>query len=201
MRRMGVVVIGGVALLAILLVPHLSGAAGPALSALQGSYSETGEGSFAACLLPPNYVEVPCSTSGAVPFPFSSAGTGQVTVGPSGSACATSTAVASDLPPDASPPIVAAVHEVLTVTDYNPTTETGDIASKAYTGGKCKGATFDSTGATLYNNFTYHFVVTDDEHRWDLVVTSWTDPQGGIGSFLSTDKFIRQSAAPGNSGD
>jgi hypothetical protein len=192
MRGKSVVVSVGFALLAILLVPHLSEAANTALSALQGSYSDTGQGTFAACLLPPKYVEVPCSTNGAIPFPFSFADTGQVTVGPSGSACATGTAVASDLPPDASPPIIAVVHEVLTVTKYNPTTQTGDIASKAYTGGKCKGATFDPTGATLYNSFTYHFVVTDDGDRWDLVVTSWTDPQGGIGSFLATDKFLRQ---------
>jgi hypothetical protein len=53
------------------------------------------------------------------------------------------TAVGSDLPPDASPPIVVVVHEAFTVTGYDPTTETGDIASKAYTGGKCNGATFD----------------------------------------------------------
>jgi hypothetical protein len=178
----------------------LSRADGPSLSSLQGSYSETVQGTFAACLLPDG-VEVPCSTSGAVPFPFSSAGIGQVTVGSSGSACGTGTVVASDLPPNASPPLEAVVHEVLTVTHYNPATQTGDIASKAYTGGKCRGATFDPTGATLYNTFTYHFVVTDEGNRWDLIVTSWTDPAGGIGSFLVTDKFLRQTTASRDSRD
>jgi hypothetical protein len=194
MKRKSAVISAGFALLAILIVPHLSRADGPTLSLLQGSYSETVQGTVAVCFLPDG-VEVPCSTSGAVPLPFSTAATGQVTVGPSGSACATGTAIASDLPPNASPPIEAVVHEVLTVTDFDPTTETGHIASKAYTGGKCHGATFDPTGATLYNTFTYHFVVTDDGNRWDLIVTSWTDPEGGIGSFLVTDKFLRQSTA------
>ncbi len=200
MRRKSIVVSAGFTLLAILMAPHLSRAVNSSLSSLQGKYSETGQGTFAACLLPPNYIEVPCTTSGAISFPFSSAVTGQVTVGPSGSACVTSTAVASDLPPGASPSIVAAIHEALTITHYNPITQTGDISSKAYTGGKCKGATFDPSGDTLYNTFTYHFVVADEVNRWDLIVTSWTDPEGGIGSFVVTDKFLRQSAASRDSG-
>jgi hypothetical protein len=197
MKRMRVVSISGFVLLAILLVPHFSGAAGPSLSALQGSYSETGQGSFAACLLSTG-VEVPCTTSGASAHAFGLAETGQVSIGPSGSACTTITAVGSDLPPDAFPPLMVVVHEVLTVTGYDPITGTGDIASKAYTGGHCNGVSFDSTGATLYNSFKYHFAVTDKGNRWDLIVTSWTDPEGGIGSFLVTDTLLRQSAQ-GNS--
>lgn len=113
------------------------------------SYSVSGQGTFSACLLPPDYKEVPCSTSGALPFPFTYAGTGQVSVGPSGSACATYTAAGANLPPGARPILVVQEHEVLTITDYDATTETGDIYSKAYIGGKCNGAVFDPAGATL----------------------------------------------------
>jgi spermidine synthase len=57
------------------------------------------------------------------------------------------------------------------------------------------------THPALYNTFTYHFVVADSGNRWDLIVTNWTDPQGGIGSFLATNKFLRQSATATNSQD
>jgi hypothetical protein len=198
MRKAALVYTASLALLAVVLVLHPSASAGVSLAALQGSYSETGQGSFSACLLPPSYSEVPCSTSGALPSAFTYAGTGQVTVGPSGSACSTSTAVASSLPPGAPPPLVTVVREVLTVT-YDATTETGDITSNAYTGGKCNGAAFDSTGATLYNSFTYHFAVSDNGKRWDLLVTNWTDPQGGIAQFVVTDTLLRQSGEAHNS--
>ena len=86
--------------------------------------------------------------------------------------------------------------------DHRPcdtTTETGDIASAANSGGKCNGAAFDSSGATLYNSFTYHFAVTENGKRWDLVVTNWTDPQGGIAQFVATDTLLRQSGKEGSS--
>ena len=200
MRKVAAALTGGLALAAMMLALHSSAFADVSLAALQGSYSETGQGSFSACLLPPNYSEVACSTSGALPVPFTYSGTGQVTVGPSGSACATNTVVAANLPPGAPPPLVAVVREVLTVTDYDATTETGDISSKAYIGGKCYGAAFDSRGATLYNSFTYHFAVTENGNRWDLVVTNWTDPQGGIAQFVATDTLLRQSGKENSSG-
>ena len=193
MRKVATALTGGLALAAMMLALHSSAFADVSLAALQGSYSETGQGSFSACLLPPSYSEVPCSISGALPFPFTYAATGQVTVGPSGSACSTSTVVAANLPPGASPPLVVVVREVLKVTDYDATTETGDISSKAYLGGKCNGAEFDPTGATLYNSFTYHFVVTDNGKRWDLVVTNWTDPQGGAAQIVAAFTLLRQS--------
>jgi hypothetical protein len=200
MRKLAVAFTGELALLAMLLALYPSAFADASLAALQGSYSETGQGSFSGCLLPPTYNEVPCSASGALPFPLTSAETGQVTVGQSGSACSTLTAVAANLPPGAPPPLVAVVHEVLTVTNYDATTETGDISSKAYLGGKCNGDAFDPTGATLYNSFTYHFAVTENGKRWDLVVTNWTDPQGGIAQFVATDTLLRQSGNRESSG-
>jgi hypothetical protein len=193
MRKLAVVPASGLALMAMMLALHLSAFADASLATLQGSYSVTGQASFSVCLLPPSYSEVPCSTSGALPSAFTYAGTGQVTVGPSGAACSNSTVVASSLPPAAPPPLVAVVREFLTVTDYDATTETGDLSSKAYLGGKCNGDAFDPTGATLYNSFTYHFAVTENGKRWDLVVTNWTDPQGGIAQFVATDTLLRQS--------
>lgn len=200
MRKVTVALTGGLASVVIMLALHSKASAELSLAALQSSYSETGQGSFSVCLLPPSYNEVPCSTSGALPVPFTYAGTGQVTIGPSGAACSTSTVVAANLPPGAPPSLVSVVHEVLTVTDYDATTETGDISSKAYLGGKCNGAEFDPTGATLYNSFTYHFVVTDNGKRWDLVVTNWTDPQGGAAQIVAAFTLLRQSGNRGSSG-
>jgi len=103
MRKAALVSTASSALLVMVLVLHPSASADGSLAALQGSYSVTGQGSFSACLLPPSYTEVPCSTNGARPVPFTFAGTGQVTVGPSGSACSTSTVVAANFPPGAPP--------------------------------------------------------------------------------------------------
>jgi hypothetical protein len=68
MRRAALVSTASLALLAMVLVLHPSASADGSLAALQGSFSETGQGSFSACVLPPSYSEAPCSTSGALPF-------------------------------------------------------------------------------------------------------------------------------------
>src|SRR5262245_7163016 len=48
---------------------------------------------------------------------------------------------------------------------YAPATGTGDSSFTEYKGGKCKGATFDSTGATVADTGTLHFTVCQDGDR------------------------------------
>ena len=66
---------------------------------------------------------------------------------------------------------------------YDPATGVGDAPGKNYTGGTCKGAIFDSTGATLTGSFTIHFVVSDNGKRIDDFATAVQDTAGGVGDF------------------
>lgn len=109
-----------------------------------------------------------------------------------GNSCTTFTEVISDLPVDASPPIVVPAHAVGKVLSYDPLIGTGDAAYTGYIGGKCKFATFDKTGATVFFSFTDHFVVTNGGNRVDRVVTTLQDPAGGIGDFSLSWTELRQ---------
>jgi hypothetical protein len=100
-----------------------------------------------------------------------------------GNSCETYTETDSDLPPDLSPPFVAVFHTVGTVKSYDPATGSGDGTFTSYSGGKCVGASFNSTGATVNITGTFHFVVGKDGKRVDFLATSLTDPIGGVGDF------------------
>src|SRR5207245_4264808 len=93
------------------------------------------------------------------------------------------------LPLGAAPPFVAATHFAGKVTSYDPRTGTGDKSDTSYFGGKCHGATFDSTGATVASTLTAHLVVSNDGQRIDGVDTSLTNPGGAIGGFSFSFTF------------
>jgi hypothetical protein len=77
--------------------------------------------------------------------------------------------------------------------DYDSTTGAGDVSSIYYTGGKCIGATFDSTGATEIATSSSHFVVTDGGNRIDHVITALdTVPTASIGAFSLSVIELRQ---------
>jgi len=76
---------------------------------------------------------------------------------------------------------------------YDPASGTGDQSFTLYTGGKCNGATFDSTGATATSTGTDHFVASDNGKRLDGIFTSTTDAIGGIGDFSQTFVALQQS--------
>jgi hypothetical protein len=160
-------------------------------SALRGNYADLLKGSFAVCLTPVTFAEESCSTAGALVFPLSIVTAGHFTAGKNG-ACETGTETVSDLPVDISPPQVTQFHVASKVLDYDPKTGTGDYSFTAYTGGTCKGATFDSTGATVVDTGTVHFVASDNGKQVDGVVTALTDPKGGIGDFSLSTHDLRQ---------
>ena len=125
-----------------------------------GQSSQTLQGSLAVCLNSTTFAQVSCSTAGVAVFPISVLINGVVT-GDASISCASVTEVDSDLPVDASPPIVTAnEHSTGNVLNYDSTTGTGDLSFTGYIGGTCNGATFDSTGATKLSSGTAHFVVT-----------------------------------------
>jgi hypothetical protein len=75
--------------------------------------------------------------------------------------------------------------------DCGPATGTGDVAVTGYSGGKCKGSKFDSTGATVAYSATVHFVVTNGGNRVDSLVTSLSDPANGFGGFSLSEITLR----------
>jgi hypothetical protein len=159
-------------------------------SALRGNYADALHGSFALCLNS-SFVEVSCTSTGATVFPQSIVTAGHVAIGKSG-ACETGTEIISDLPVDISPPAVIPFQNVAKPIDYDPKTGTGDSSETTYTGGKCNGAQFDSTGATVISTGTVHFVASDNGKRIEGVVTALTDPTSGIADFSLSFVQLRQ---------
>jgi hypothetical protein len=161
-------------------------------SALRGNYADALHGSFALCLAPVSpFAEESCSTKGALVFPQSIVTAGHVTNGKNGS-CETGTETVSDFPVDLSPPFVTVFQTVGKSLDYDRNTGTGDASFTTYVGGKCNGAEFDSTGATIISTGNTHFVASDNGKRIEGVVTVLTDPTKGIGDFSLSFVELKQ---------
>lgn len=159
-----------------------------------GQYSTTVQGSLAICLDLTTFAEESCSTAGSVAFPLSVLTNGVNTGDKDGNNCSSITEVDSNLPVDASPPIVTAnEHTVSKVLNYDSTTGTGDGSFITYIGGTCTGATFDNTGATELSSGTDHFVVTENGNRVDFLITKATSPTGSVGDFSLSGVNLRQT--------
>ena len=146
------------------------------LSALAGNYSLTDQGSFSICLDPKSFAGVNCATlSGPLVLPLLYVDAGELTRDNNGNSCSTYTEVSSvpasnTLP--LTPPIVNVIaHAVGKISNYDPATGTGDINFTIYSGGKCNGSTFDSTG-TETGTTVAHFAASNSGKRTDLAFTS-----------------------------
>ena len=149
-----------------------------------GQFSATTTGSFAICLNPTTFAEEACSTAGAKAFPLIVLSVGNGTGDAKGNVCESIVETDSDFPVDASAPFVAPnEHVVAKVTFYNPFTGSGNDSFKGYIGGKCNGASFDSTGATLVSFGTGHFTVSENGNRIDGLATKLQNPTNSIGDF------------------
>jgi hypothetical protein len=162
------------------------------LKALAGKYADTLHGSFALCLDPTNnFAEISCADKKAVVFPQTTIDVGNETDDTKGNSCETYTETDTDLPPDVSPPFVAVFHDVAKVTSYDSATGSGDGTFTNYNGGNCVGAVFNKGSATVASSGPFHFVVSEGK-RVDFVITSITDPVGGIGDFSFSGTNLRQ---------
>jgi hypothetical protein len=154
------------------------------LSALARGYSFTVPGSFATCLSPiAPFPEESCTTTGALVISLQGSSIGEVTRDSAGNACVIFTGVFASLPVGAAPPTIEAFHTAIKLLNYDARVGVGDEAFTDYSGGKCDGANFDSTGATVTSSGTEHFVTSKNGKRIDTIFTSFTDPVGGIGGF------------------
>ena len=163
------------------------------LRQLAGGYSFTEQGSFAGCFSR-SFVEEPCDTAGVVVFPVTALVNGQVTMDSNGNGCATLASTISNLPVDATPPLVLLTeHAVIKSLHYDPETGSGDFAAHNFKGGECNGADFGNAGATAGSTSTDHFVASNNGKRIDSIITSFIDhPVNGIGDFSLSGIFLKQ---------
>jgi len=149
-----------------------------------GTFSSTVTGSLAVCLNPTTFALEACTTKGVLVAPLTVLSVGRGVGDAKGNACSSVVETDSDFPVDASPPLVTKnEHVVAKLTTYDPTTGVGDGTSTTYTGGQCKGASFDSTGATVASTGTFHDVVSENGNRADLIVTSVSNSTKSVGDF------------------
>jgi hypothetical protein len=159
-----------------------------------GKFSSTLQGSVAICLDPSTLQGESCTTSGVLVVPLTFLGNGAESLDSQGDACGTFTETDSNLPVDASPPLVRQNEHVSGKTlNYDSTTGTGDGSFTVYTGGTCNGAIFDSTGATELASGTDHFVVTDGGKRFDFLFTKLTNPANSAGDFSVSGTDLKQT--------
>jgi hypothetical protein len=76
------------------------------------------------------------------------------------------------------------------ITNFDPTKGIVDGSFTTYSGGKCNGASFDDSGATVMSTGAGQGVLSNKGAREDGVFTSLTDPVGGIGAFSLS--YVRQ---------
>jgi hypothetical protein len=163
------------------------------LRALAGTYAATSQGSIVFCFQDTSpFPPAKCGSKGSTGVPFSLLQVGAVTRDTKGNACATLTETLADLPVNTSPPFVVVIHNVGKITNYDPATGTGDVSVTIYSGGKCKGTIFDSTGATVEATTTSHFAASNHGKRVDFISTSATNSVGSIGGFSASGTQLRQ---------
>jgi hypothetical protein len=159
-----------------------------------GQFALTSSGSLAVCLDPTSFAEEACTTKGAKAFPITGLGNGVVTTDEEAKVhCDTVVNTGADFPVDASPPFVSTnEHLVANVTNYDPSTGTGDYAVTGYVGGTCNGSSFDPSGATKDFTGTAHFNVSQHGKRVDILQTSLTNSNNSIGDFSISGVLLKQ---------
>jgi hypothetical protein len=160
MKKLCLILIASFALVTVLELNkvYAEEGGGIPLSQLAGGFASTVQGSLSICLNPMSVVEKPCATGGAVVVTFTALSVGKLTLDKKGNVCDTETRVLSNLPLDASPPLGTAFNIAAKTVNYDPANGVGDWPFTGYSGGKCNGALFDSTGATVVATGNAHIV-------------------------------------------
>jgi hypothetical protein len=167
-------------------------AQGVKLSALSGTFTLRDSGSLAVCLNPTTFAPEDCTTKGVLIYPLTIVGTSVINRDSKGNICETASDVTAALPPNAQPSSPGTSISVGKLTDYDPTTGQGDYAITGYSGGKCNGSSFDSSGATKSDTATVHIQATSAD-RVDIFLSSYTAvPVSFIESFTLSGYELRQ---------
>lgn len=166
-------------------------AGGIPLSAYEGKYAIVGQGYITYCFSAGYANLESCSTAGALTAVASVVVAGKSASDALGNSCLILTSVGGYLG-STSPSSATNFYQVTQVTDYRQVSATGDGTFTDYSGGKCVGPTFDSTGATVLDSGTFHFVGSNSGNRIQAVTTSLTDSQGDVGAVSLSSNAVRQ---------
>jgi hypothetical protein len=127
-----------------------------------------------------------CTNPAAVPVPLTYVSLGYGTKNAQGG-CEQRVTTYAALPPIGVPQAPAGnVTVVKQVTDYDPSTGSGDYSVTNYTGGSCNGVNFVSSGSTLSSTSTDHFQDSENGNRRDYVIETGTNPTNSLGTFSIT---------------
>jgi hypothetical protein len=167
------------------LSPDIHAAAPP-----PGSAEESLQGSITVCFAPDTTTPESCDQSGVASFFVSFLEVGRVVWDAQGNACASG--VETIAVPGTSVTISQETHLVGRLSNYDPTTQSGDGTGTGYSGGKCNGATFDDSGATVRSTAGFHFVISQGGKRLHSILTSLSFPSEDIGSFSISGTASKQ---------
>ncbi len=164
---------------------HASPSAPPA-----GSAEETIQGSVTVCFAPGTTTPESCSDKEVTFVVVSFLEVGQVTWDNKGNACAAGVETISV--PGSAFTLSQPATLVGKLSNYDPKTQSGDGSGIGYSGGKCNGAAFDSTGAAVRSNAAFHFVISRDKKRLDSVLTSLSVTDQEVGAFSISSTAFKQ---------
>lgn len=155
-----------------------------------GSAEESLHGSVTVCFAPGTMTPESCDQSNVTSFFVSFLEVGRVVWDAHGNACASG--VETIAVPGTPVTISQETHVVGKLSNYDPATQSGDGTGTGYSGGKCNGASFDDSGATVRSSASFHFVISQHGKRLDSILTSLSFPSEDIGSFSISGTASRQ---------
>jgi hypothetical protein len=155
-----------------------------------GSAEETIQGSVTVCFQPGTTTPESCSDSGVTTAVVSFLEVGQVTWDVNGNACASGVETISV--PGSAVAITQHANLVAKLVNYDAATHSGDGTGTGYSGGKCVGASFDSSGATVRSDAAFHFVISQNGKRLDSILTSLSVTDQQVGAFSLSGTAFRQ---------
>ena len=167
---------------------------GVTLASLAGKFETKGSGSVTLCFTNNFTTEVDCASGLHQEVLFKVTAVSHGTRDAAGNFCAVATLTSTPTDgPDYGAKFPARVNftrtNVSTTTSFDPATGSGSNSFSQYLGGRCVGAVFDSTGATLVSTGTQSFMVSDSGNRIETIITSLsfvTSPFGVAGMLKET---------------
>ena len=167
---------------------------GVTLASLAGKFETKGSGSYTVCFTDNFTTAVDCASARHQEVQFKVTTVSHGTRDAAGNFCAVATLTSTPTDgPDYGAKFPARMNftrtNVSTTTSFDPTTGSGSSSFSQYLGGRCNGAVFDTTGATLVSTGTQSFMVSDSGNRIETIITSFSvvaSPFGEAGSMKET---------------
>src|SRR5229473_226486 len=175
---------------------------GVTLASLAGKFETKGGGSYTVCFTDNFTTAVDCASARHQEVQFKVTTVSRGTRDAAGNFCAVATLTSTPTDgPDYGAKFPARMNftrtNVSTTTSFDPTTGSGSSSFSQYLGGRCDGAVFDTTGATLVSTGTQSFMVSDSGNSIETIITSLsfvTSPFGVPGMLKETMPMVKATS-------